>query len=314
MTGETRPRKLVPMYSPARHPVIERKWGSLLAGWGAGLGGMVLVLVGALASREYAAADAGHTSPASPWILVWQDEFDGKILDATKWAVRAPGLRESAMISAENVSLDGAGHLLLTTTEKDGVIHTGMIGSQGRFSQTYGRWEARIKFHAMEGHHGAFWLQPERRVKDAGNNPNLTGAEIDIIEWFGAGRKDGGAASNVYWPGGTGQHLHDGGPLDLTPVLKEGRGLCDDFHVYAVEWTPEEYVFFIDEHEVFRTRSGVSRQPQYAILSLLCADWEAPRLDRSRLPEGMMVDHVRVYRMRVEPELVANSRYRVRAN
>lgn len=293
----------------------------LAAGWGWALGGVLLVTVAGLSFRDRVAGVAQPEDPVSPWTLVWQDEFDGRVLDATKWAVRAPGLRESAMISAENVSLDGAGHLLLTTTEKDGVIHTGMIGSQGKFSQTYGRWEARIKFHAMEGHHGAFWLQPERREKDVGNNPHLTGAEIDIIEWFGSGRNDGGAASNVYWPGETGQHLHDGGPLDLTPVLKDGRSLSDDFYVYAVEWTPDEYVFFIDEHEVFRTRAGVSRQPQYAILSLLCADWEAPRLDRSRLPESMMVDYVRVYRMRAAaavvgpapqvgaPSPVANSRY-----
>lgn len=293
----------------------------LIAGWSWALGGVLMVSVAALSLREQAAEDAQREDPVSPWTLVWQDEFDGRVLDATKWAVRSAGLRESAMISAENVSLDGAGHLLLTTTEKDGVIHTGMIGSQGKFSQTYGRWEARIKFHAMEGHHGAFWLQPERREMDAGNNPHLTGAEIDIIEWFGAGRKDGGAASNLYWPGETGQHLHAGGPLDLTRVLKDGRSLSDDFHVYAVEWTPDEYVFFIDEHEVFRTKAGVSRQPQYAILSLLCADWEAPRLDRNRLPESMMVDYVRVYRMRSAaaivgpaprtgaPSPVANSRY-----
>lgn len=309
------------MFSIACETVNKSKWSPLVAGWAWAISGVLLVGVIGLFLRDQVVADALQASPASPWVLVWQDEFDGATLDATKWAVRSPGLRESAMISAENVSLDGSGHLLLTTTEKDGVIHTGMIGSQGKFFQTYGRWEARIKFHAMEGHHGAFWLQPERRERDVGNNPNLTGAEIDIIEWFGAGRKDGGAASNLYWPGETGQHLHDGGPLDLTPVLKDGRSLSDDFHVYAVEWTPDEYVFFIDEHEVFRTRAGVSRQPQYAILSLLCADWEAPRLDRSRLPESMMVDYVRVYRMRAAaavvgsapqvgaPSLVANSRY-----
>ncbi|WP_156345441.1 glycoside hydrolase family 16 protein [Verrucomicrobium spinosum] len=309
------------MSSVVFDPIHESKRNMLVAGWGWALGGVLLVAVAGLSLREEVAQDAQPEHPVSPWALVWRDEFDGQVLDATKWAVRAPGLRESAMISAENVSLDGAGRLLLTTTEKDGVIHTGMIGSQGKFSHTYGRWEARIKFHAMEGHHGSFWLQPERREKDVGNNPHLTGAEIDIIEWFGAGRKDGGAASNVYWPGEAGQHLHDGGPLDLTPVLKDGRNLSDDFHVYAVEWTPDEYVFFIDEHEVFRTRAGVSRQPQYAILSLLCADWEAPRLDRSRLPESMMVDYVRVYRMRTAavavgpspragaPSPVANSRY-----
>lgn len=244
-------------------------------------------------------------APALPgWELVWHDEFDGHVLDAAKWSVRSPGRRESAVISADNVSLDGQGHLRLTTTEVNGVIHTGMVGSQGRFSRAFGRWEARIRFQSMQGHHGAFWLQPESRKAHSGNNPSASGAEIDIIEWFGPGRRDGGAAVNVYWPGAPGQKLkHVGGPVDLGPVLRPGESLADDFRVFAVEWTEDEYVFLIDDHEVFRTREGVSHQPQYVILSLLCADWEAPRLDRNRLPDSMVVDYVRVYRKATAGEM-----------
>lgn len=265
----------------------------------AGVTALALSLVPGL-SYSRSSPDRSPGTPVLPhregWELTWHDEFEGSQLDPTRWSVRAPGKRESAIISAANVSLDGKGHLLLTTTEQDGVIHTGMIGSQGRFAQTFGRWEARIKFQRMEGHHGSFWLQPDSSDKSVVSDASKTGAEIDIVEWFGSDRRDGGTAANVYWPGPDGTKHHDGGPTDLQPVLPAGQELCEEFHVFAVEWSAEEYVFSIDGHVIFRTQQGVSHRPQYAILSLLCADWESPRLDRSRLPEAMTVDYVRVYR------------------
>jgi beta-glucanase (GH16 family) len=244
---------------------------------------------------------APPTKPTTPpplqregWELTWHDEFDGTKLDKAKWAPRQVGKRESAFITVDSISLDCKGHLKVTTSQVDGVIHMGMIGSQGKFAQAFGRWEARIQFQHMQGHHASFWMQPAKSEKDS-TDPKLTGAEVDIIEWFGVERKDGGAACNVYWKAPDGGKAHAGGPINLKPVLKPGAQLSDDYHVYALEWSEEEYVFFVDDHEVFRTREGVSHQPQYAILSLLCADWESARLDRKKLPESMLVDYVRVY-------------------
>ena len=63
-----------------------------------------------------------------------------------------------------------------------------------------------------------------------------------------------------------------------------------------VEWSSETaYVFRVDGHETQRVTEGISRQPQYLILSLLTADWEAGQLDRAQLPNSMDVDWVRVW-------------------
>lgn len=232
------------------------------------------------------------------WALTWHDEFDGTSVNPEKWAVFEPGKRESAIVAQANTTVDGKGNLVITTTEVDGVIHTGMISTRRKFDQVFGRWEARIKFQERQGHHGAFWLMPERQNKEPGYDPRITGSEIDIVEWFGADywKDGGGTACNLYWKDAGGKQAHQGSMFNTRAVIGIDSRVCDDFHVFAVEWDHEEYVFYMNDVEVFRTREGVSHQPQYAILSLLCADWEEPKLNRSKLPESMLVDYVRVYR------------------
>ena len=56
----------------------------------------------------------------------------------------------------------------------------GHIGTQGAYSFRYGHAAARVKFHRLRGQHGAFWLQPAD-----GMHPASTGAEIDVVEYFG---------------------------------------------------------------------------------------------------------------------------------
>lgn len=239
------------------------------------------------------AAEPGAPAAAEQWDLVFEDNFDGTALDMTRWIWRGLGKRESAIISKDCVSLDGAGHLLLTVFEKDGVLHNPMIGTQGKFEATFGKFAARIKFPQMQGQHGSFWMQPARGAKVV-DDPAASGVEIDIIEWFGAGRKDGGTASNLYWPGANGAKRHAGGTKDFG-LLKPGQLLSDDFHVFAVEWDATGYTFTMDGQVTYRITEGISKVPQYMILSLLTADWEKDRLDRSKLPNAMVVDWVRAW-------------------
>lgn len=259
-----------------------------------------MLLITALLGTHLAAVgdeeSAGVPSKAG-WQLVWHDEFNGRQLDHAKWDYRYLGMREGSLISKESVSLDGKGHLLLTVRERDGMLLNGMIGTQRKFSALYGLFESRIKFPRMQGQHGSFWMQPVR-VSKVINNPAVSGAEIDIIEWFGVGHQGGTTASNIYWPGPTGaKEHHAGGTRDFNWLLKNKNAQwSDDFHVFTLEWTDKEYVFSIDGKVTYRIKEGVSQTPQYLILSLFTADWEKDRLDRSKLPNSMIVDWVRVWR------------------
>ena len=130
---------------------------------------------------------------------------------------------------------------------------------------------------------------------------------MDIIEWFGAGRRRGWAGMNIYYWGTTNDgmpgkvrspsipdFLKMGGPVEDQPESPMGD-LSDDFHVYGLLWTEEECVFFWDGTEIMRDTRAISQVPQYVVLSLLCSHWERPRLDVTKLPDGMQIDYVRVY-------------------
>ncbi len=255
------------------------------------------------ATPEVAAAEVAKSESAPPgvsaaeagqWRMVWHDEFDGDTLDETKWSYRQIGRRESAMIAKDCISLDGHGMLHVWVKEKDGVLQNGMIGTQKKFEAKYGIMAARIKFPQPQGQHGSLWMKPAK-TEPGSNDPALGPGEIDIVEWFGAYRNDSGTASNVYWGGADGKASRAGEKFNLKNILKPGEITSDDFHVFSVEWSPESYIFRMDGHETLRVTEGVSHQPQYLILSLLTADWEAGRLDRSKLPDSMDVDWVRVW-------------------
>lgn len=173
----------------------------------------------------------------------------------------------------------------------------GHIGTQGTESFTYGYAAARIKLQPRRGQHAGFWLQPQSRTAEEGSAKD-TGAEIDVIEWFGNHDPHGGLTSFIYY-------YPDDGKAGVTAKKvggyiphpdRFGDDWASKYHVFSVEWTPKRYIFRIDGQETYRTGQGVSGRPQYLILSLLSSDYELPHLggDR-RLPQTMAVDWVRFW-------------------
>ncbi|BCU79707.1 glycoside hydrolase family 16 protein [Luteolibacter sp. LG18] len=240
---------------------------------------------------------------ADQWQLVWRDEFEGAAFDPTKWDYRYLGPRDGAIMTKDCITVEN-GLMRVWVREKDGQLLNGMVSTHKKFETLHGIIAGRIRFPRQQGQHGSLWMQPSKGEKIP-DNPARSGAEIDIVEWFGHGRKDGGIASNLYWPGVKDGTLdikanHAGGTHPY-PLLPAGEILSDNFHVFSVEWTPTEYVFRIDGNETQRVSQGVSQVPQYLILSLFSAAWEAPRLDRTQLPNSMDVDWVRVWQRNSAP-------------
>jgi hypothetical protein len=169
----------------------------------------------------------------------------------------------------------------------------GHISTQDKMSFTYGFAAARVKMHKRRGQHSSFWLQPQ--TSHAGT-PRTAGAEIDVIEYFGDKHPRGGLTSFIHWKKNdtlikTGSWLKQ--PRSF---LKNRRdGWSKNYHVFSVEWTPKKYIFRIDGQETWRTRKGVSGQPQYPILSLLASDYELSHMKDEQLPQHMQVDWLRIW-------------------
>ncbi len=166
----------------------------------------------------------------------------------------------------------------------------GHVGTQGTYAFTYGFAAARIRTQSARGQHSAFWMQSVAGQKPLGAKEG--GAEIDVMEYFGDDHPEGGLTSFTYFLDEQGDKQTVGGWL---PDVEElGDDWSEQYHVFSVEWTPDEYVFRIDGRVTQRLEGETSGQPEFLILSLLSSDYELPR-SNGKLPETMEVDWARVW-------------------
>jgi beta-glucanase (GH16 family) len=234
---------------------------------------------------------------SSDYVLKWSDEFNGTVLDENKWMHRQEGgMHGKSRIRSHCTALDGKGRANVMTQlipNESAVgyeIESGMIATQGLQAWKYGLFEARIQFESAEGHHGAFWLQSPDYGKVT-DDFEVSGTEIDIIEYFG---RKGALSQNLHWNkyGSKDKKAVGSGNLKTNSVIET---VDTEFHVYSMLWTPEEYIFYIDGMETWRTKEAVSKHDEYIILSLLSSTGEAARINEEEFPDYMLVDWVRVF-------------------
>lgn len=250
--------------------------------------------------------------PHSKWEIVFRDEFKGHGPPDPEIWVRKEYNRANNKKGPdgwwlkENVRLDGHGHLMILVNQipnrnpdKDDDRYdygAGVAATQDKFEQVFGRYEARIKLPSTPGWWGAFWLFNDsvHRVDGSGED----GTEIDIVEFFGWTDEINQA---VHWDGYGKAHKSK---YDRTKIA----GIRKGWHVFALEWYEDEYVFYVDGVETWRTDAGgVSKVPLYVKFSaeISMASWSqnrywANKVDNGRLPDKMLVDWVRVYRLKDE--------------
>ena len=245
----------------------------------------------------------GRGTPAAHGALIWHDEFDGNSLDPAKWTYALGGNGwgnkelESYTDRAANLSVSG-GMLHITAikepfTGKDGIARdytSARILTQNKFAQAYGRFEARIRIPAGQGIWPAFWL-----LGDQGRWP--ANGEIDIME--NIGKEPSTVHGTAHGPGYSG-----GNGIGKRFALPGGTRFADDFHVYAVEWEPNEIRWYVDDH-LYHTLSPaglpagtkwVYDHPFYILLNLAVGgNWPGPPDATTQFPQTMLVDFVRVY-------------------
>jgi beta-glucanase (GH16 family) len=244
--------------------------------------------------------------------LVWSDEFsgpDGSLPDPGKWAVVKGG---SGFGNAEqqyytdrpaNIHLE-KGNLVITArkepyTGPDGVSRaytSARIETKGLFQQKYGRIEARIKLPGGQGIWPAFWMM--------GSNFESVGwpacGEIDIME--NIGNEPSAVHGSLHGPGYSG-----GDPLTGTFTLPRKARFSHDFHLFAVEWTPREIRFYVDD-DLFETQTVDSipsgkhwdfDHPFFLLLNVAVGGyWPGNPDATTSFPVSMLVDYVRVYRLK----------------
>jgi beta-glucanase (GH16 family) len=219
------------------------------------------------------------------WRLVWNDEFEGEKIDPAKWEHCPEWKRHRGHWSDEDAYLDDDGHLVLRVRNSDKGYLSGAVRTKGKFERAFGYYEMRCRMPKEVGYWVAFWLmtQTQGRVNGDGRD----GTEIDIMEAVWRDRNDINHA--LHWDGYGKDHKSAGHRARNIPGLQEG------WHTFALDWSPEEYVFSVDGVETWRTSAGgVSQVPSYIKVTAEVGDW-AGDIDKATLPDYWLVDYVRVY-------------------
>ena len=217
-------------------------------------------------------------------VLLFDDEFNGSSLDATKWSKGwlAPGVTppvngsEAECYDPNQVTV-GYGELDLTMiarTETCGGVTrplaSGIVNSDSTFRFTYGYAEARIWMPAGSALWPAWWTDGQNWPSDG---------EIDVVEAYGT---DSDVEFHYHYAG-CGADCGPGGQTSLP-------GSTEGWHTYAVNWQRGAITWFYDGVKVWTfTGSSVTSSPQYLILNL------AAKSPTVVVPAVMRVDYVRVY-------------------
>jgi len=246
---------------------------------------IVFTLLPALASgQQEKVQDSLPAAPAGmTWKQIWNDDFDGTVLDENKWTYRPDAKRKDGWWDRKAVTLDGKGNLVIKTYKDGDKNIDGCITTQGKFEHAFGYYVARVRFQKQPGHWSAFWMMCNGvgKVGDEGRD----GTEIDIMEkpWL-----DERVQHTFHWDGYGKAHKSEGKVVKVPDVM-------NGFHTFGLWWTPTEYVFYIDGKETWRTKAGgVSQVPEYMLLSDEIGKWGGD-IAKAELPDEFVVDYVRVY-------------------
>lgn len=229
-------------------------------------------------------------APTNPvgWRLVWSDDFE--TLDSSKW-------RTDMELSADE-QLQAVPDPKLASITNDALslkcnhAEPKRVGrAVSVLAQRFGRWEVRAKLPSSPEVHSFFRLLPDL--------PWPSGGEIDIMTNDGQPQITN---SEFHW--GTDKPFSHDSRVIPQRALVGGRldDFSGDFHTYAVEWTPDQLRFYVDDvyHTIFYSDEVGDFLPKLTSPMRLAvearpAETDEATSDSSGGTSELLVDWVRVY-------------------
>jgi beta-glucanase (GH16 family) len=249
--------------------------------------------------------------------LVWSDEFNqpaGTQPSPAKWSYDLgvgdpPGWGNdeletytnaagNALIVSDPAATDGRA-LAIRAQASGGGYTSARIKTSATFTFQYGRLEARARMPTGVGCWPAFWAL-------GSDNPTVgwpACGEIDVMEWVG--QTPSHIKGSLHATGYSG-----GQSLNADCVLPDDASYSDGYHVFAVDWYPDQIIFSMDGavYEV-RKKSDIPAGsawpfdlPFFIILNFAVGgDWPGPPDADTIFPQDFRIDYVRVYALPATP-------------
>ena len=274
---------------------------------------LVTVAAAALSTMAAVASPAVTNQEVTPKADVgiaattFADEFNapaGTPVNGSKWTMETGDNvnnheRQYYTNSTSNAAHDGQGNLVITARRENPGNYqcwygrceytSARLNTAGKFTQTYGTFEARIKMSRGQGMWPAFWMLGN----DIGNVGWPQSGEIDIME--NVGFEPNTVHGTLHGPGYSGS----GG---IGAGYSIGSPFADGFHTFRVEWSPDRIVWKVDGN-TYQTRTPadlggrewVFDKPFFMILNLAVGGyWPGDPDGSTPFPNTLTIDYVRV--------------------
>ncbi len=240
----------------------------------------------------------GEPLDLTGYSLVFYDEFEGSSLNTDVWAHRGTGPRRggynaSSQVKVKNGNLVISGEYLTDGKYGEG-WYTAAVKLRERYK--YGYFEIRCICNASPGYWSAFWIQADAPYTASISKGGIGGAELDIFESNCYNDKDKYCITHAIHCAGV-----DGKPEGFQSANLGkfyGKNITTEYNTYGLEWTEDEYIFYVNGVETIRSTfgNGVSQVEEDVIVSL-----EIPELkklegfDKDSFKTEFIVDYVKIY-------------------
>lgn len=256
----------------------------------------------------------GHHAVAG-WEVNWIDSFDGMGVDWSNWTAQTEAdfngeiqcYTDDDSSAEKNYDVSNGTLKIIARRQANAVVcntfrgaqqkmwTSGRINTKDKKEFLYGRIEARIKFHNLEGGTWpAFWML-ENRIKEQpiagdGDNvawPNPGAGEVDIWEWYA--NNSGSYITNFFNASSSGCgsrviHNYPGGAADV-----------QQWHDYALEWQPDYMKFYVNDTLVASHNISTCpqyKEPMFILLNVAMGGTLGGSIDANLSEATMEVDYV----------------------
>ena len=238
------------------------------------------------------------------WVKTFEDNFDGATINTALWNTYSENHWDKRVgFSKDNVILgDGlaklriekrAGHHNDDPAGRATEFATGWLDTYGKWTQTYGYYEVRVKLPTAPSMFTAFWLMPERGPaewpKYRRTDTKDGGMEFDIFEgqsMWGPYRTTFGMHFDSYMK----YHKTAGTTVHYNQPDKDG------FLTIGMLWTPGHVSVYSQGRKGGSWDSPrIGSVPSYLIFDMLPGGFEYDPLDPAKLPADLEIDYVRVW-------------------
>ena len=247
--------------------------------------------------------------------LVWSDEFDANgAVASSKWhhqTILPNGnswyngeLQHYTDLSSNSFVNNGILNIIAkkgSYTNQSVTKNYTSARLNSKFAFTYGRVDIRAKMPLGAGVWPAIWLLGQNIIEPGGYFSTQYGTtswpscgEIDIVECgIFPSQPSNYFASAIHTTSSSGSTVNQGGRL--------ANNLGTDFHVYSMNWSPNQITFLLDNVPYYTYNPSVKNastwpfdQPQYILLNIAMGG-VAGSVPSTFTQAKMEIDYVRIY-------------------